>query len=234
MRSSIVITTRPKRPGSKEEIRLFTMNKRQVDLFFAVAETLRDTSQIPFEKAAMIVQKTVIAMLGGKMPSESAPRAFLEMRLAFPTLRPRDILKLPRAGCPRGRVMAMVLQVTMQEAKPAPTLVVPGQPEPKAQPEIRRTILIEFDKDQADFYNEAIREIMDRDQCSKDDAWLWINNLIGRLFAGAEMKDGCQEMLLMRAVNLFPAFDRQQVEKMPLATEDDVRRWSFTLDRSRP
>lgn len=237
MRSTICITTRPKRMGGKEEIRLFTMNERQATLFVAVAKALARTSNIPLENAAVVVEKTVVTMLGGKMPAENAPSCFHDMRLAFPVLRAKDVRKLPRAGCPRGRVTALVLQVNLakEDAKPKPILLVPGRPppEPPEPDELRRTILVEFDKDQADFYNEAIREIMHRDGCTKDEAWVWVNNLIGILLAGAEMKKDCQEMLLMRAVNLFPGLDRKQVLAMPLATEDDVRRWSFTLDRSR-
>ncbi len=216
MRRTIAITCTPKRMGAEAEIRLFTMNERQSDLFVSVVRGVARASNLPLEEAGVVVEKAVVKMLAGRMPREDSPRVFLEMRLAFPVLRPRDGKKLPRAGCPRGRITALILGIVHGETKEA------------------RTVLIELDRDQADFHRDAMEEIMARDGCSKDDAWTWTNNLIGQMLAGATLKgEGNDEMLLMRAVALFPGLTSDELLKLPRATESDVRRWSFTEDRAR-
>lgn len=215
MRTTIPLTTKPKREGAKPEVRLFTMNQRQSDLFTQVVHGLARAANMPLERAAVEVEKAVVKMFAGRMPQESAPAIFHEMRIAFPILRTRDVRQLPRAGCPRGRVEAVVLQVDLKDTG-------------------KRTVLVEFDDDQADFFNDSIQEVMRRDGCTKDEAWLWCCNFVGRLLAGATLKEATtEEVLLMRAVALFEELTRDEVLALPLATEESVRRWSFTLDRAR-
>ena len=186
---------------------------------------------MPLAAAAHVVQKAVVDMLGGKMPSESMPAAFHHLRMAFPILRPRDVKKLLRAGCPRGRITALVLQVEMENRNKPPLVLSGGEVHGRK----RLTVLVELDQDQADFHADATREIMERDECTKDDAWLWVNNLIGQLLAGAILKEteGTHEILLLRAAGLFQGLTEKEALAMPLATEDDVRRWSFTEDPAR-
>ena len=213
MRKTIAITTREKKKDGANEVRLFSMTDRQAGLFEACIRALTNVSKRPLEQCAAEVERAIVKLLGGKMPVEHAPRIFLDLRQAFPILRPKDVRKLPRAGCPRGRIEGLVLQTATKDGE-------------------KRTVLVKLDRDQTNFYNDAIRECWERDGCSKDDAWLWVNNLIGQLLAGAELKEKTDEMLLMRAVNLFPGLTEEEAKALPLATEDDVRKYSFTLDRA--
>lgn len=215
MRTSIAIVTKEKKPGASQVVRLFKMNKRQTELFESAVVGLARVSRVPLLAASQEVEKTVAKMLGGRMPSENSSRLFCDMRLAFPILKPKDIRAMPRAGCPRGRITAIVLQIAFDDNK--------------------RSVLVTFDIDQTDWYEDAIEEIMQRDGCTKDDAWLWANKVVGRLLAGAELQtptpEQPMEMILIRAVGLFEAMSKEEAMEIPLATEADVERWSFTRDR---
>lgn len=211
MRTSIAIVTKEKKPDATPVVRLFRMNKRQAELFESAVIGLARVSRVSIKTASQEVEKSIVKMFGGQMPSENSSRLFCDLRLAFPILKPRDIRQLPRAGCPRGRITTIILQIAFDNNK--------------------RSVLVAFDKDQADWYADAIEEIMARDGCTKDDAWLWANKVIGRLLAGAEVEDVTEEVLLMRAVNLFGGLSKEEAMELPLATEDDVERWSFTRDR---
>lgn len=215
MRTSIAIVTKEKKPDSSSVVRLFKMNKRQAEMFENAVVSLARVSRVPLQAASQEVEKTVVKMLGGQIPNENSSRLLCDMRLAFPILKPKDIKAMPRAGCPRGRITAIVLQISFDNNK--------------------RSILVDFDTDQADWYADAIEEIMQRDRCTKDDAWLWANKIVGRLLAGAELQaptpEQPMEMILMRAVNLFEGLSKEKAMELPLATEDDVERWSFTRDR---
>jgi len=218
VRRTIALKATPRRPGARLEVRLFSMNDRQSKLFEDLVEVLVRTG-VPVPQAAVVVEKAVVSLLAGKMPAESLPSAFHRMRLTFPILKPKDVKRLPRAGCPRGRVTAVVLQMALpQEDAAAPTT---------------RTVLLRLDRDQADFYNDAIADVSRRDGCTKDEAWEWTTNLVGRMIAGAVLKGKTDEVLLMRAVNLFPGLTKEEAFALPLATEEDLRRWSFTEDRAR-
>ncbi len=224
MRYTIPIKTTPKRPNAKEEVRLFTMNDDQAELFSMVVASVAKNEKVPLANAAAYIEKVVAQLFDGKNPPENANPVFLRMRRAFPILRPRDIKKLPRAGCPSGTIKAMVLQVNV------PTTITNEEGVEKV--DVKRTILIKFDEDQSRFHRDAIDEVMDRDGCSKDDAWLFVNQMIGLLMAGGTLKEkNTDEMILMRAVNLFPHVSLDEISKYPEATEEDVRRWSFTMDR---
>ncbi len=213
MQRSIAISSTPKRPGGELEVRLFTMNDVQAELFCDVAVALSRAGKIPLKNAAAAVEKTVISMLAGKMPREGMPTAFHRLRLAFPVLRHKDVQALPRAGCPRGRISAIVMQMELEDGP--------------------RTVRLDLDEDQADYYNEAIRKVMHSDGMKKDEAWLLINGMIGRFLQGADLKEGVDDIFFLRAAGLFQGLTKEEAMALPLATEADVRRWSFTQDRPR-
>lgn len=216
MRRVIILRVKENRPGADVEFRLFKMSEAQSMLFHDTTLKLVESGRMTLQGAAAVIEKVVISMLEGKVPASRMPAVFHQMRVVFPTLKAKAVRALPRAGCPRGPVKALVTQVVVKKSKEA------------------RTVLIEFDRDQVAFYADAMREVMDQEDITKDEAWLWLNNLIGQLLAGCTLKnEKTEELILMRAVALFPGMTEKAALALPLATEEDVERWSFTRDRAR-
>jgi hypothetical protein len=212
MRRTIPITTT--RPGKPDEIRLFTMNDHQAQLYERAVVGIVRGSDLPLWQATHVVENTVAKMLGGKMPPESAPALFHQMRIAFPILRKKQIKELPRHGCPSGRITSIVLGVS------------------SAAKSEHRTVRVDLDDDQANWHRDAMELVMSADECTKDEAWVFVNNLIGNLLGGAELNEDA-DMLITRGRGLFPVLTDADWESLPQASEDDVRRWCFTRDRER-
>ena len=224
MRRSIAISTTPKVEGSEPEVRLFTMSDPQANLFEVMAISLAKSSNIPLDQAAVVIEKMAISMLGGKLPHESLPATFHEMRLIFPILKGKDIRALPRVGCPRGRITALIMTINV------PDRLTFG---PGVKPEmVSRTVMFKLDKDQADFFNEGIEKVMEGDDVTKDFAWILIKKLVERLLGGADLVDGVDDIFFLRAVGLFQTLSTVEAMALPLASERDVRDWSFTYDRA--
>ena len=233
MRRTIPITTKPRNGDRPPEIRLFTMSDRQAALFARVASALTKSVTRPLtqEQAEGLVEKTIANMLGGQMPPETAPRAFHELRIHFPILKPPQIRKLLRFGCPAGRIEAMVITFACQGVG-------------------LRQCFCEFDTDQADAFNDAIEELTNDAENydhetgeptlidHRDSAWVQICSFTGRLLSGAELnKPAADEperpFFLLRLVGLFQSLTSEERAELPLATEDQLRRWSFRADKSR-
>lgn len=220
MRRSLAISTTPKVEGAEPEVRLFTMNDRQAKLFESMVYSLSETSDIPINQAAIEIERMAISMLGGKLPHPSLPSTFHEMRLIFPILKGKDIRALPRTGCPRGRITALVITITVPDRLG------------KEHKMVSRAVLFELDKDQADYFNEGIEKVMEGDDVSKDFAWLIMKKMVERLLGGADLVEGVDDIFFLRAAGLFQALATHEAMALPLASERDVRDWSFTYDRA--
>jgi len=233
MRRTIPITTKKKGAGALPEIRLFTMSDRQAEIFDRVVGTMTMSVRRPLtqEQAEGLVEKTVANMLGGQMPPETAPRAFHELRIHFPILKAPQIRKLVRFGCPIGRVEAMVITFACEGVG-------------------LRQVVIEFDEDQANAFNDALEELAndaeERDREAnepaagdyRDAAWVQLCNFVGRLLNGAELNEPGEDeperpFFLIRLVGLFQALTPEDRAELPLASEAQLRRWSFRADKSR-
>ena len=210
MRRTIAFSATPKVPGGKQEVRLFVMNDSQATLFQHSIESLARKG-VPILRAAAEVERAVVAMLGGKMAAEEMPMGIHKLRFAFPVLTTQRIRNLPRAGCPDGRITAFIMQANVPE-----TII---NDDGVAVAMITHTFRVDFNEEQADFYNFALQKFIEVKGLSRDEAWKQTNDHIMRLLVGTE--DRC-------AQNVFPIISSEELMKMPAATEDDVRRWSFT------
>lgn len=206
MRRHLLLQIQAKRTGQDKQVRLFEMTDDQAELFEAVVAELSQQTHTSVEDCFDIVQGVVCNMLLGTMPPEHSPTVMFRLRLKFPILKPAQLFALPRAGCPDGWIEAVVLQVKVE-----------GQP---------LTVLFDFDMLQADFFNEGIETFQKRNGDTRDLAWQSMIAIVGRLSSGAPLLPGA-EFFFKMAGALFPPLSPAQVLAMPLATEEDVRRWCY-------
>jgi hypothetical protein len=215
VRKNLVLKMRPRRARAKTEIRLFEMNERQAKLFERVARRLAEVAMISLDAAQEQVESVVTKFLSGQMPPESAPRAFHEMRLAFPILNPKQIRALPQYGAPRGHVRTLVLALGIHEGEHVGKL---------------RVVRFDMTPHQAAVFNATLQTIMKRDGCSRDDAWEFTCRMIGRLLAGAEVVADAPDPIVVVMAEAFGGKSIDEALALPVATEQDVRKWQFRTE----
>ena len=215
VRRTIVIPVRKLMPGSREELRLYTMNDDQVALYESVVRALALGGNLPITEADKHLMRTVLMLFRGKVPPAGAPPLFRDLRAAFPILTRKDIEALPRNGCPRGRQTALVFSISVKVGDD--------------QKEIR---MVRFDMSphQREVFYQAIGEISRRDGCSRDDAWEFVHKVVGRLLQGANVVNS-PGPLLVRLAEAFAGMGDKRATSLPVATEDDVRKFLFTEEQ---
>ena len=194
-------------PKDQFETRLFWMSLAQAHSYNQTVGKLVKSGSPPFQAEAA-VQQVVFKMMQGKMPGPKDPPEFHELRLRFPILSEEDIERLPVAGCPHGQIEGMTLSIQIE-----------GQGE--------RIIKLEFSTVQAEAYNTALADLVEVNDCSRDEAWFMLNRTIGALLCGQTVKMEGETQLLDDVVELFQPMDGEAVQKLPVATDEDVRRLSF-------
>lgn len=208
---------KPAQPEAPPDLRLFWMSDPQAELFENTVQALLVTNgRVTREQATEVVERFVIRLLAGQMPRETDPTSFHRMRLSFPILKREQIEACPRAGCPEGWIEALVL--TLGNAQGAHTAVH-----------------YELSAGQCTAFNDGLVEIMARNRCTRDEAWVCLNNLVGMLITAGVPEAKSVEQFIADMAEKFPklaitdATLDDEKNNPRRATEDDVRRWSFTM-----
>lgn len=201
----LTLETRRKSDGL-EQTRLFELSERQVDLIDETTTLLASHLQQRTYPCFKLVQGVACRLLLGGMPSEDAPNLLFRLRFEFPTLTKDEIEALPVAGCPDGKIEAVVIQAKIGN--------------------ITKTFLLEFDKAQEEFFNDGIEAFQNRNGLTRDEAWHQMMTIVARLSSGAQLKPDADDFMRF-AAGVFPTIEQDQLAAMPEATLDDARRWSF-------
>lgn len=213
MRRLIALKCQPRRAGQPAETRAFVMTEEQAAYFEGCVVALMENEGCSRSVASIHVEKLLTTLLAGRMPPENSPTWLMRLRAKFPKLTRRQLRTLKRAGCPQGRIRAFVVQLAKDDGP-------------------KRTVLVSLDDDQSDWFRDAIREGMERDQMTKDEAWMFAIELATRFLTGQTLKEQTDDLILLRAAGLFQPWGEGEFEALPEATETDLLEHSFTEDRS--
>lgn len=187
------------------------MNEAQAKWFARAVASIADASG-NLGKAHELVEHVAVHFLEGKEPGISAPKSLLFGRSLFPVLTDREVQQLPRSGAPHGRISSLVFQLeVVSEDKPD-----------------RELLAVRFDltRKQADTYNIALFDTQKEHRLTRDDAWFALNSVVGRLLQGATLTETASAPVRSLAAVFAPV----DLTTFPPATEEDVRRWTFTTD----
>ncbi len=142
----------------------------------------------------------------------STQKWVLDQLRSFPRLSRRRLETLPAFGCPDGRVEAF-------------NMVVVADPNDKVS--TRRMVHVAMNEEQADLFNELL-EILVAQEGSRDSAWIFLVKTIATIVTGAQhILDSAHEVL----VRIRDAFAHLDVATLPVATEADICRWSFGVEK---
>lgn len=207
---TLQVKRRDKRTGSERiDCRLFVMSEHQRRTWDEVVARLVLSGTCDRADAEHGVARVVAKLLGGTMPRDRDASIFHRLRLTFPILKPKQIEALPRAGCPDGWIEAANLVLLSKTT---------GR---------TRAVHLFFTPEQAVAYNDALVAIRELNNLTRDDAWTFLNRTIGALLCGLAFSPDAHEVLRDLAEH-FPMVSDDFVDALPLATEDDLLRWSFT------
>lgn len=208
MRRTIAFITRHRATPNQPVLRLFVMDDRQARWFARACASITALSGNPW-KSNELVEHVVVHFLQGKEPGMGSPKSLLLGRSLFPVLTDSEVAQLPRSGAPRGRITSLVFQLEVT---------------PKDKPAELRTVRFDMTRDQADAYNIALFDLQEEHTMTRDDAWHTLNTVVARLLQGATLTETANDTV-RRLAGVFSTID---LTTAPLATEDDVRRWTFT------
>lgn len=203
LRRSLAFTTYHRRQPDLPVLRLFWFNDAQAKFVTRAVESFTTRGFCPV-KANTIVDRVVLAFLEGKEPGMEADASIRLGRTLFPALTDVDVEALPRAGAPVGRIRALVFQIAHEGRQ--------------------RVVRVDMTRDQADAYNSALWNLQKLLKVSRDEAWFQLGGIVGRLLHGATMTDTANDVV----ASLAAAFPAEDLTARPDATEEDVKRWTFT------
>lgn len=206
LKRTIIIARRPKgRDDVPPEVRLFWMNDKQAAVYNTATTGLMRRG-VTRPEAEGSVESVLQLMFEGHMPREQDPGIFHEMRILFPIINDTGYEKLPIAGAPNGWIEQAILYL---QDKKGP-----------------RAVRFEFNPRQRNAYNEAIAAVHELNELSRDDAWMFVNNTVGALISGMASHEQ-EHPVLQELADAFPTISHKVVKRLPHATEEDVKRWSF-------
>lgn len=199
--------TRHRRRPTAPVLRLFWMNDAQATFFARAVAAIAGHCECGPEKASGIVENVVVQYLQGAEPGTGSPPVVYLGRALFPALTDAEVEQLPRSGAPVGRITGVIFMAAKG-----------------AEHTAQRSVVVRFNRAQADAYNSAIFNVAHELKITRDEAWLLVNNIVGRLLGGATPTEEADTTVRgLHAV--FPAVDIATAEQ---ATEEDIRAFSCT------
>ena len=207
MRRSLAFITRHRASPEKPILRLFWFNDKQAAFVDRAVRGLVEAG-VSFAKAHELAEGVVLAYLQGREPNGSLPKALLLGRALFPMLTDAEVERLPRSGAPGGRIAVLVFQI-----------------ESTGEPKRMRAVRYDLNREQARAYNAALFDVQKWLKVNRDEAWHQTNKLVGRLLNGAAVVDENAQPFVR---NLAAVFSQTDLWKLPDATEEDLRTWTFT------
>lgn len=209
MRRSIMFLTRHRRNPTAPVLRLFWMNDAQASFFARAVAAVAERLACDPDRASGVVENVVVHYLQGMEPGTGSPPVLYLGRSLFPALTDAEVEQLPRNGAPVGRITGIVFLIAD---------VVDGA---KQQ---NRSVVVRLNRSQADAYNSALFNVAHELKVTRDEAWLHVNTIVGRLLGGATPTEEANKTV-RDLYAVFPAIDIAAAEP---ATEDDIRQFSCT------
>jgi len=194
--------------ASEYQVRLVRFSAEQRDAYDrAVVAVAIETGRGRAE-ADRAVLGMAIGFLAGRAARPDAPFWVHRLARAFPRLSQQEIAALPRCGCPDGWVCAVVVAVSDGARA--------------------KTILIEFDRDQAVAFNDALGAVQEISQVTRDQAWGHLCGVVARLTVGKSPTDGDEFEAAL--AEHFPAWPKRRLEMTSPATDEDIERCAFRTE----